>query len=198
MGQRRPVGAGDVAAFRRLLPQMANVAGAAGAFELADRQTMTAIEGLVQQLGALLVFTGDQHGAGMDIVLAGLERLLAADLDQHAAQFAGRQAGADDRAMQIGAKFPQFRSLPLGFGFCGCLARPCRQQRLVPDRTRQNRTEQRSRQGQWGEEWIGHRHVQLCIALGRFRRARDKPRGAREPPICSFQRPAWLMNLVTR
>jgi len=58
MGQHRPVGTGDFAALKRLLPKLAYRLERFRLVEPVDRRAMTAIEDLVQNLAALALATG--------------------------------------------------------------------------------------------------------------------------------------------
>ena len=106
VGQHGPVGAGDLAALHRHLPQRTNFVWAPGAGELVDRDAVAAVERLVQQLGALVVLAGEHHAARMQIVLAGGGGFRQTELDDDLPQLGIRQAGADDRAMQVAVEFP--------------------------------------------------------------------------------------------
>jgi hypothetical protein len=67
---------------------------------------MPAIERLVQQLRAVVALAGDHHPARVQIVLRGGCRFLASKLDQGMTQLGCRQAGPDDRTVQVGGKVP--------------------------------------------------------------------------------------------
>src|SRR5580704_7276549 len=73
---------------------------------------MAPVENLMQQFCAIVVFAGEQHRAGMNIVLGRARYLLATGLQEHLTQLARRKTRADDRAVQVRAEFPEFRALP--------------------------------------------------------------------------------------
>jgi hypothetical protein len=111
-GQSRPVGARNLAALYRFLPEGAHFTSTFGPSELIDRDAMTPVERLVQQLGALMMLAGEQHPAHVQIVLVGGCRFLEAEFYENLTQFGGRQARADDRAMQVGIELPYLSTAP--------------------------------------------------------------------------------------
>jgi len=107
VAQRRPISTGNIAALGRLLPEGAYRVGALRVVESVYRDAVTAVERLVHHFCAVLTLAGDPHSARVQIVLRRGRRLLASELDQDMPQFGGRQAGADDRAVEVGGKVPQ-------------------------------------------------------------------------------------------
>jgi hypothetical protein len=71
---------------------------------------MTPVERLVQHLGALMVLAGEQHPAHVQVMLVGGCRFLETKFYENLTQFGGREARADDRAMQVGIEFPYLSS----------------------------------------------------------------------------------------
>ena len=91
-----------------LLPSRAHLRRSFRPVETADRDAVPAIERLVEQLRAVVALTGDHHPARVQIVLRGGCRFLASKLDQDMAQLGRRQAGPDDRTVQVSGKAPNF------------------------------------------------------------------------------------------
>jgi hypothetical protein len=108
MGQRRPVGTGDFAASHRLAPQLAHTILGADLGELVDGELVPVVQRLVQQLGGVVVARRQGHRRAMQLVI-GAVRWCQPQLLQDLAQFAGREARADDRTVQVGVELPDFR-----------------------------------------------------------------------------------------
>ena len=108
MGERRPIAARNVALLDGVTPQGAHLVDRLGLFEAADGEAMALVERLVQQLAPAIAQVGQQHALAVQIVVGG-----AVDghpgLGQDLPQFAGRQAGADDRAVQMIGELPDLR-----------------------------------------------------------------------------------------
>ena len=108
MRQRRPVGARNLATPHRVAPEATHAVLGVSPGELADRQLVPVIQRLVQQLRGIVVACRQRHRGAVQIVI-GAARRCQPELLQDLAQFSGRQAGADDRAMQVDVEFPDFR-----------------------------------------------------------------------------------------
>ena len=99
MAQRRPIGAGNVAALDRVVPQRAERRFVLRLGELLDRTLVTAVERLLDQLGAALRPRREGDALLVQVVIAGGLGTGDAELDHQPAQLRARQAGADDRAV---------------------------------------------------------------------------------------------------
>ena len=69
MRQHRPVGPRDIRALNRTCPKIAQVFDVARLSELADRRSMAAIQGLLQQLGGMIPAPGQKHGLAVEFVI---------------------------------------------------------------------------------------------------------------------------------
>ena len=107
--QRCPIGAGDFALLHRVLPKSAYFLRRFRFGELIDCHPVPAIECLMEQLGAPLTLAGKQNSTRVQIVLRGGRRLPVSELCQDLLQLGCRQAGADDRTVQMGRKVPDPR-----------------------------------------------------------------------------------------
>ena len=105
MGQHGPIARRNIAALARFHPQRCQLRFGLGFLELADDQRMAKVERLVQHLCGMVMARREADGLAMQIVIAHPLHDEAA-LSQRAAQLAGREAGADDGAMQIARQLP--------------------------------------------------------------------------------------------
>ena len=106
VAQHRPIGAGDVAALQRLLPQRPHLRRIPSLGEALDRGLVPLVEQLVQQLAGDLLLPRGPHRPAVQRVLGGGARIRVVQLGEELPQVAGRQAGADHRAMQVGRQLP--------------------------------------------------------------------------------------------
>src|SRR5271163_3397368 len=109
MRQRRPVGAANIAMLHGPPPQGLHLVRRLGLVEAVDRNAMTAVERFVQPLGAIVSAAGGPHPGRMHLMLGRGGDVATAELAERVPQFGGRQAGADDRAMQVGSNSQIFR-----------------------------------------------------------------------------------------
>ena len=109
MTQRRPIGAGNVAALDRVVPQCAERRFVLRLGELLDRAFVAAVERLLDQLGAALRPRREGDALLVQIVVARGLGTGDAELDHQAAQLRARQAGADDRAVHAVDACPRSR-----------------------------------------------------------------------------------------
>ena len=105
MGQRGPIGAWNIAALDRIVPQSAYLALGVHACELIDREPVPFVERLVQQLRRPVVPAGKAHCGTMQLMVRAVGRH-EAKLLQSMAQLVRGQAGSYDRAVQVGVEFP--------------------------------------------------------------------------------------------
>ena len=106
VGERGPIGTGNVAVPDCVTPQRVQ---ACFCGRLVDRQAMAFVERLVQQLRRLVVAAGEADRGAVQIMVRAIRRCGAQFL-QNLPQFAGGQACADDRAMQVGVELPDLRA----------------------------------------------------------------------------------------
>ena len=109
MGERRPIAARNIALLDGLTPQGAYLVDRLGPLEAADDEAMALVERLVQQFAPSIAQIGQQHALAVQVMVG---RAVGghAGLGQDLAQLAGRQAGADDRAVEMVGEFPDLRS----------------------------------------------------------------------------------------
>ena len=106
MRQRRPIGAWDIAAPHGIPPQGADAVGGVGLGELIDGKVVALVQRLVQQFARSIVAAGQGDGGAVQFVVGAVPRRQL-QLLHNLPQIAGGQAGADDRAMQVGVEFPE-------------------------------------------------------------------------------------------
>jgi hypothetical protein len=115
MAQDRPIGARYVAARERVLPILQQPALVIELRALPDRRLVPAIKRLVDELAAVLRPRRKRHRVLVQRMVIGRYGVQHAELDHEAAQFGGRQAGADDRAMHARMQVAERRA-PAGGG----------------------------------------------------------------------------------
>jgi hypothetical protein len=94
--------------LHRVAPQRAQRLGRAGLVELPDRRQVALVERLVEELRGTVVPAGEAYTVAMQLVIGGaLGRELG--LAQNLAQLARREAGPDDRAVQMRRELPDPR-----------------------------------------------------------------------------------------
>ena len=106
MRQDGPVGARDLGALHRARPECTQPLGIAGLGELAYRRPVPAIERLLQQLRGVVLAAGQKHGTAVQLVIGFLVGAGEPHLDQDLPKLGGRQASADDRAVEVGGDLP--------------------------------------------------------------------------------------------
>lgn len=107
MRESGPIGTGYLAASDGVAPQRTHAVFAACLGELVDRETMSFVKRLVQQLGSPVVPSGEAYRGTVQFVISVLRRRKP-KLLQKLTQLSRGQARADDGAMQIGVEFPDF------------------------------------------------------------------------------------------
>jgi molybdopterin-binding protein len=101
----RPVGAGDFAALHGRAPEGANPCHVGRLVELLDDEVMSPIERLVEELRSTVAPARNRYPLAVELVIGGA-RCCEVRLDEDLAKLGGRQAGADDRAMQVAGHLP--------------------------------------------------------------------------------------------
>jgi hypothetical protein len=164
VGERGPIGTGNVAVPDCVTPQRVQ---ACFCGRLVDRQAMAFVERLVQQLRRLVVAAGEADRGAVQIMVRAVRRRGAQFL-QNLPQFAGGQARADDRAVQVGVELPDLRAPRRRGG--GCQLAPLHQR--------------------------GRQRGELDRLQRQRREGIDLPPGSRRPS--RGYRPAWVTNFVFR
>ena len=103
--QHRPIGTGDLGALQGALPERADLVGIPRLAQPIDGRAMSAIEGLLQQLGCVPLLPGEQHGAAVQLMI-GLLLSTGVDLEEDLTKLCRRQTRANDRAVERGAHLP--------------------------------------------------------------------------------------------
>jgi hypothetical protein len=106
MGERGPVGAGYFATPYRLAPKGPELLFGLRPGELIDRQAVTFIQRLVEQLGWLIVVSGKTDCSSVEIMVRAFGSH-DADFLQNAPQVRRGKTRPDNRTVQVGVEFPE-------------------------------------------------------------------------------------------
>jgi hypothetical protein len=112
MCQHRPIGARNVAALHRVVPECRDRGSVLRLGALIERHLVTAIERLLKMLGARPGTADQLDPKLMDTVIVGRLRTIDIEPQQDRAQLCRGQASADDGTVQAMMEIPDPRSLP--------------------------------------------------------------------------------------
>ena len=112
MRQGSPIGPWDITAAQRLLLQEADSFDVLGFMEALDRSLVAPVERFMQEPPGDIVVSGSLDRFFVNGKLRQSLEIMALELGDDLAQLCSTQAGANNRAIQMWSKLPEFAALP--------------------------------------------------------------------------------------